>query len=1212
MKKKFSVILSILLVMVLLLATLVACKKDEEIIETPTANEIAEGYLNEMVGFIGNSIGADIANGFSVDLKGDVGFDFASTDKDKYDWNYNFDISGNVMSKGDANKDFRVLFNKGEENLLGLWNQDGNLYVEAGGEKLNFANADIMGAVRSLLALNVKGFDKLTTLPEVDTSLGSIGDIVSLMNIFVKLLAVNPDATDMDANLNITKEGEVYTANLYVDLIKSLLGDLLDIDMSFIPEGLVLQLSIIPNADKTISELNVGLDFTGDDDGQFTFNLDTAKNGLFGAVNADFKAGTPADVLAVPASSLIQADAQGQILFKGANGYVKTIDWSLKAKIDAVVLAENNFMFSKIPDELNNFFHFNLSHTCDSRCEAKCDDLISAKTAILGDRHKDTSILDIVWDKKNSGLNNIVVDLSVYDLLSTSALTQMLGADTAELIAEALKMIPSQLVLNLNPDDALKAPQNMSNVTANPVPAPASVSAAKGIDFGSILGMIKNMVTVNNFEETLDLSVAGFAELITSVAGAEVEIAGMKINLTDIINGLFDSKSTGVDTVSLSAEKANFAHYSNEGVKDYNAYQTGLVYNSNGDLKLANIDSSLSSFKEGNAYNVNVDNTTTSGTPAMAITGVELDDAGNVVFYNGKGEVIPAFTPYTLAHKYNGGKDLFVKYEFVTFDGVKFGAAEKETFTALGSVRGFAGIDMSVKATQKNVEILFSTLTGTAGILSMADSVGGMLGIDFENFIPLTTEALTVNIEFAATDITAVKFSHDIKAEYTVNGVKEGVFEDVALASTVSYVEGDTTYEFPIKATVKGQTNGNVPRDMFGKLIAGDYVAVFTNNILSNMDIFANDNKPLEVPFKVTDVTRTQSNGADLNTITGAIDKITNLGSYTYADGSTINIEPKHMENIVFDKNNLKVRIENNLLSVRALNSGDFKLTYTVNGANYVLNIKSIDKPTFNTKLGADLNFNIVESVNFTAMATYVSFGEVIDVPVIGTLSNADGALQDFPVDAMGVRVAGKYTITYTRPADAPSNLFGEDNAETKVVEIIVDEPTSKSWIGVKTGDDYVKSTEANPVTLRVNGLNYYSTIVGFAGTFEYKIKNADGSEGVKLVNISNAMVFTGTNIHVADLKAGYKNPASAEYSALTYGADFKFTGSSSAYFYMGQGQYNLSFVLDGITVQAYFVANPLVGWDVKIDDSYLSNYAYDLNTKTTAEATYNDAAICD
>ena len=346
MKKKITVMFSVLLVLVLLVSTLVACKKEDDEKKKPTpptANDIAEGYAGEMKDLLVNSIGADIANGFNMDLTGEVGFDFKSADKDKYDWNYSYDIAGNVLSKAGVNSDFRIVIKDGANVKFGLWNKGGDLFIQASDKQYKYDDTSIMVLLNTLIAKHVPNFAGLTTLPEINIGGGTIGEILQLLDMGLQMLCADPNVEDLDANLMISKVDNTYTAKIQVDVLKSILGlALKDMDLSFIPSGLVVDLVMVANDDKTIKKLDVKADVTGTEEGKLNFELNTSNRGLFGAVNADFKVNVPDALLAVESKhKLINFNIDSTVKFMDSEKkVVRDMVSSIDVDINPTVLSQ--------------------------------------------------------------------------------------------------------------------------------------------------------------------------------------------------------------------------------------------------------------------------------------------------------------------------------------------------------------------------------------------------------------------------------------------------------------------------------------------------------------------------------------------------------------------------------------------------------------------------------------------------------------------------------------------------------------------------------------------------------------------------------------------------------------------------------------------------------------------------------------------------------
>ena len=730
MKKKISMIFAIVLVVCMSLTALVACApKKEEF-------KLSKGYaFDDIVRAWAKTNGYQGGDTLGIDTKLNI--------KQDDDMDVTVILQGGLSNKEGSAEGLRLA-------ILDNINSSTTLDIMFDKDNLKVAYKDQGLSVKSLNIANI-GLPGL-----VGGIIGGIGDLGSAVG----------ELLGKDAKVIANKNGETYDVEYHTGIDLTKLSGLIDMIKGFvtIPDDV---LNIINKAMEEINPIlqKANLDMVVKTTGATREKVEKPKEGQYkyafvgGKVascditltNGDAKSSVQVEKLdlnaevpkfefSVADDKLINIDLQGvnsinnhgkiNLLVNGENGkkIQKSFDWKIIAKIDIPALVENNFMLSKMPKD--NFFHIQLSHKCDANCEAYCGkNLVSAKSMVLGERYKNTSIIDIAWSPSTMDTSNVFVDISLWDLLTENALDTLLRAllndPSVNGMGQAIgTTISSQLVLSVDTDALVKSDNTVLPKEA--VMAVADGGASIGLDF--------------------------ITKLLNIVVGDKPLIGDLTVK--DIVDIAFD-RTNGISDIEFTLD-ATTADDLKE-VATYNTYEKAVKFNINGNEKLAKIGSSFNGV-ELNAYNgFNIMSVlfgqpekVFGGNPALYVKSINGTDGYANIYKENKGGdpilVASKDDPLTL-EEYNANKGkLMVEYTYVGLD--------KKEATAYGYIFGFNGLDMTKEASQ-DVELLTSFFTGNSFAKNLTDALADLklalpmlpdIDINLETIIPAPGDSFGVKV----------------------------------------------------------------------------------------------------------------------------------------------------------------------------------------------------------------------------------------------------------------------------------------------------------------------------------------------------------------------------------------------------------------------------------------------------------------------------------
>lgn len=1131
-KKKLSVVLFAVLLCFILAFSLAACVDDPG--DKKTHNETVRPYIDELSQALSNSISADLANGFYAGFAGSV-----KIGNDEY----SFDFDANILSKDKegeeaANNNFRLVVKKADTVLFGLYNDKTNLYLEQGENKYNFANASVMKALRSVLVANIPNFSELTNLDAIEVMGSDLKSFVKdTMPLMFLILCQDPDEADTNANLMVGKDGDTYKLTIDLSNISSLGGMLGvgDLDLSFL-EGIKVNLNIkVENA--AVKNIDVSLAVGGTNYAVSVTSKSTG--GLFGAVKDDLDAQVPEALKAVAESSIIQTDFAGKINVNVKNesgtAVLKTLDWKLVSKIDLVDLMDKNFVFSELAE--GNFFHFQLSHKCDEKCGNYCAiNLVSANSIVLGDRYKHTSIVDIAWDPSTMKTNNILVDVSLWDLLTVQGLEKLLsdvtGMDLTSIANMASSMISSQIVLSIDPDTVLLTDNTVAREQESDGSGEGSDNASAGlsIDIMKVLTSLAGLGGIT--DNALNVNIDGIKKLVESIAGT-APIAG-SLTIAKALDYAFDTEN-GVTGFSFTINKNSFGH--NAKVAGYDTYKNAVQYNANGKLKLTAYGQGRTTPYGG----VDMGNNSIDGSPALTTTGVTMtngflniyakDSEGNYVLVADDKNVL---TNYDLEVVYGGMKNLYFEYTYLDFN--------KNEKTAYGSIFGFNGLNLNKTGAQA-VTLLASPMTGESitatiekNLMSILNAFEGLsleIDLNLEKLIPIVADTFEVKVNFDAAympeNVEFVKDNIDeYKWIYQINEALEN-------KAHVEFNVGAKRYSFPLVAS------DNVAKDIFGQNKAGDYE--ITYSIADKYRVtFENGAKTVvetiqvEV-FKEITFEKNSKLQFTIEDNSGLKEQKLGIAKYTLKDGTTVEVEVKWKD--IYNK--LFVNDGNGEI----LSINDDNITFTEEGA-YTLKLRYSEVIVLKCeidvigieKIEASQNADLklyqgdnrlneaggIQGKSFITLVITYKDGNTRNVGFRWnestyqgfTITGENGSTEGISAEASNLAFAhaGTYTFKVTYAGK-------EYSAEYEVVAVETVEAKYNDQLLVITGDNYISGAASWDwwfVQLKVNYENgdtktFTYTWSEYMDLYKVTNKATGGTEGIARLE-TNRLMFTLAGVY--------------------------------------------------------------------------------------------------
>lgn len=964
-KQTIIKIFAIILCVALLLTCLVACKPKEI---PKTAEEIAaearEAARNDLGEALANSIDTKLQDGFNINLSGNLDFEDVNTT-----WAYGFKIEGNVMAppkagEGKANNDFTIEITRGEDVIFGLYNDGTDMYVSVDTPEqeltYSFGNAPLFESLRYVLAQNLG--DSFTNLP----SLGSVAiegsTLGQLVKDFVPILISQMDTFD-----SIVKEGNVITVDLdlhkLLDLILPLLGN---IELDILPETAIVGLTV-EIKDKNIASLNAEV-YLSDANNTTTVNFEmkNGNKGLFGAINEEYAIDDKivAKFADVEQTSLVQLEVNGTLNLMSKGEVVKVFDWSFKAKLDvAMILAKNFMLDDPFFATENNFFHFQLTHTCGkhSDCGAYCDSdvLNSIITDSMGAKqrtnYKNGSVLDILWNPANTGSSNIIVDISLFDIIGMNSVMNLLAkvlpllfGDLGEELPPIDEMVESfaPILLALIPSisghvatsidtnalllkESIIGNQVSVGEDVTPPKANPKVGDVADLDINGIIGIVTKLLGTVSIGDGVTLDINALSTVLGDLLGITELIPGTGIGLPDIFHLILGSTTDAINLAGANGIGSYVGfEFGNVELNNYNAYEA-YANNINGVPGTRfNTGNTANSTVYGGAFGA-------AAMPIMYIDSVEkYEGTANMILYTLSGGTYTALekapTSYEFQYVYNMGKSLYVHYNYIGID-----KNEYDHYVGMNCING---LDLT-KATPQAIKIGTGLITGKGFDYIVGAALSSLLpiSIDFATLIPLNTQVIEGNILITP----SAKVSNIVVTPNCTTAIK-ATADIQGLKATATYMVDGVKYSTEISGDID-----NLPRDVNGQIKAGNYIVNY--NVLGA--------KTVAVEITVTGATVSYDPTGD------ALKKTVELGSrvsdidfgnvvYTYSATESVNVPVSSL-------------IENGLATVTATKGLTDGVFTRIGTFNITLNVNNTEIPFAITVTSKGITVDKVYTISY-------------------------------------------------------------------------------------------------------------------------------------------------------------------------------------------------------------------------------------------------------
>lgn len=715
MKKKISIILAIVLVVCMSLTALVACAPKKE--EFNLSKDYA---FSDIISAWAKTNGYQGGDTLGIDTKLNI--------KQGEDMDVSVILQGGLSNKEGSAEGLRlaILDNKNKSTTLDVMFDKNNLKVAfkdqgVSVKSLNFASIGLPDMVGGIIA-----------------SISDLGSVVG-------------EAIGKDAKVIANKNGKTYDVEYHTGIDLTKLSGLIDLvkGVVTIPDDIMAILNSAMDEIKPILQ-NANLDMVVKTTGATREKIEQPKKGQYkyafvgGKVvscditltsgetkssvqveKLDLNAEVPKFEFSVAEDKLFSIDMQAinyhgkiNLLVNGEEGkkVQKSFDWKIIGKLDVGTLVANNFMLSKMPKD--NFFHIQLSHKCDANCEAYCTtNVASAQSPVLGERYKNTSIIDMAWSPSTMDTSNVFVDISLWDLLTNTGLDTVLsavaGIDITKATQMATMMITSQFTLSVDTDALVKSDNTVLPKEAVMAVADGGYNASIGLDF--------------------------ITNILTKLVGDKPLIGDLTVK--DIVDIAFD-RANGISDIEFTLD-ATTADDAKE-VATYNTYEKAVKFNINGTEKLATLAGGANAYAGMDFFGGSA-----GGNPVLYVKSINgTDGYANIYKENKEGDPILVASkddPLTL-EEYNANKGkLMVEYTYVGLD--------KKEATAYGYIFGFNGLDMTKEASQ-DVELLTSFFTGKGfndcvqkNIGPLLQMFGGSVEIpNLETIIPAPGDSFGVKV----------------------------------------------------------------------------------------------------------------------------------------------------------------------------------------------------------------------------------------------------------------------------------------------------------------------------------------------------------------------------------------------------------------------------------------------------------------------------------
>lgn len=745
MKKKFSIVLSILIVVCTLAIALVACTpKNPDPFKAPVKVDAYEEIWNAWLK------SCDYANGDTLGI--DLNID-AKNSKDAKLTNLSIILQVGLDGKSGSEKEalrFAIIDNNANDSIFDVAINRSGLYLDILGleKPLKFEELTLPA-----LGVGPEGAENVITDFKnniFDTIVGAIGTDVT----------IDPELADKKNKLyDVT-----YTFGFDFTAINSLLSNTDEIiALINMPELKPILEQVLPMVKDLISDMSINFtmkttgntqtkikkpakgapkySYAGGSVSQINVvgskgsdSLNIAVNGLK-LLNTLPTINFPADS-AVVKTSLLKHDLIGDIDMMDANGeimatysYQLFMDISAKDLINMIVASVNNQNADILLDTLFKSntarFFFEIYHECGTTCQIGHAGKYKSKGSILSIAYSN--------DEKEFNNNRINVAFHLRGLIPAKLLSN-LNADAASSVLSG-----SFIQLSIDPfttgESLINSIIELISKITNPTVASAIGAVSDSSANNNILSVITGMFGKTD-ENGITIETKDILVLIDSI---DMDVA-TKDTLKNVVDGLLPN-------VAKLSINANYVNGSSTEFKDIDILQKyirlGETINSEtGEIKYTN--------KSFGSYNTAV----VVGTPK-----VSTDKTGNVEFFYNK-ELHKMFydnTGKTLSVSYDEVMGLVDKNSKGTNGQIKVsyieGTNKQEVYSFLNII-GVEGLDKSKIGIPQKVKLIANA--GTECKADLKNGIGGGLGNSINNLLNLVKTAVSTNIIAGLESLTPI------------------------------------------------------------------------------------------------------------------------------------------------------------------------------------------------------------------------------------------------------------------------------------------------------------------------------------------------------------------------------------------------------------------------------------------------------------------------
>lgn len=435
MRKKIWILLLTVVVMAFGICMLSACKPEDKPIIKPTSWQI---YIDELQEIFDNTYSTtDLGLGFAVNAELKSSNDLGEISSYKLDAKFNLSLNPDNRTDG-LNMSIQG------KDVNGIATEIFSIYANNERIYLHIYEAQY----------DKHSYYKYRNTPIFDIIRQSLGESTISQISPIKLLDYLSQTIFTSATVNEDKT--VYTFGFAMEnILNEDLSSALETLLKLLPEDIKSEFlkSIGVNSDIELLVLLANLKgemIFNVKDGKITDINATSPQGITGQTLLNIKSliiapnyiigvhdAEPANIEDYNDVKIGTVSVDGSIIGKDSKDINTLIkyDMSFNASIDLLQLIANGGDVRSLDE--NNYFHFNLSHKCNSYCTDYCSVGLGNKL-----RKSNGSVLDIAFSPKDFGTHNLYVSVSLGALIGEDKLTSLMEGQ----ISSGLEKLTSLLV----------------------------------------------------------------------------------------------------------------------------------------------------------------------------------------------------------------------------------------------------------------------------------------------------------------------------------------------------------------------------------------------------------------------------------------------------------------------------------------------------------------------------------------------------------------------------------------------------------------------------------------------------------------------------------------------------------------------------------------------------------------------------------------------